>query len=155
MIDLISSIASLHFAASGFATVTTPSSSTLISHSVSSIIFLMFLPPGPIRAPILLGLICKLTMRGAYLDISFGSGNASFISPNICILPVCACARASVINSKETPSIFKSSWMAVIPSLVPATLKSISPKWSSAPRISLKIACLSPSRTNPMAIPAT
>ena len=42
-----------------------------------------------------------------------------------------------------------------MPSAVPVTLKSISPRWSSAPRISLKLATRSPSTIKPIAIPAT
>ena len=42
-----------------------------------------------------------------------------------------------------------------MPSLVPATLKSISPSWSSSPMISVKTACLSPSNIRPIATPAT
>ena len=47
-----------------------------------------------------------------------------------------------------------SSWMAVMPS-VPQTLKSMSPKWSSSPRMSVSMANFSPSFTRPMAMPAT
>ena len=42
-----------------------------------------------------------------------------------------------------------------MPSLVPATLKSISPKWSSSPKISDSTENLSPSLIKPIAIPAT
>ena len=48
-----------------------------------------------------------------------------------------------------------SIWQAVIPSEVPVTLKSMSPKWSSSPKISLKTAYLSPSEISPIAIPET
>ena len=48
-----------------------------------------------------------------------------------------------------------SIWVAVIPSLVPVTLKSMSPRWSSSPRISLRIAYLVPSEIRPIAMPAT
>ncbi|MNV99416.1 hypothetical protein D3C71_1947720 [compost metagenome] len=44
---------------------------------------------------------------------------------------------------------------AVTPLSVPATLKSMSPRWSSSPRMSVSTANLSPSLTRPMAIPAT
>ena len=53
------------------------------------------------------------------------------------------------------PSIFKSSWIAVTPSRVPAILKSISPRWSSKPSISLNTAFLVPSVIKPIAMPAT
>ena len=42
-----------------------------------------------------------------------------------------------------------------MPSLVPATLKSMSPRWSSSPRISDKTVKSSPSLIKPIAIPAT
>ena len=42
----------------------------------------------------------------------------------------------------------------VTPFSVPATLKSISPRWSSSPRISDRTAKSSPSLIRPMAIPA-
>ena len=38
-----------------------------------------------------------------------------------------------------TPVILMSIWSAVIPSLVPATLKSMSPRWSSAPWMSVRM----------------
>ena len=57
------------------------------------------------------------------------------------------------------PSSLVSSWMAVTNSLVPATLKSMSPKASSAPRMSVSAAYwVSPSTvsdTRPIAMPAT
>ena len=57
------------------------------------------------------------------------------------------------------PSSLVSSWMAVTNSRVPATLKSMSPKASSAPRMSVRAAyCVSPStssETRPIAMPAT
>ena len=43
----------------------------------------------------------------------------------------------------------------VMPSALPATLKSMSPRWSSSPRISERTANFSPSLIRPMAIPAT
>ena len=53
------------------------------------------------------------------------------------------------------PSILISIWRDVIPDLVPATLKSISPKWSSSPKISESTENSLPSLIKPMAIPAT
>ena len=44
---------------------------------------------------------------------------------------------------------------AVMPSRVPVTLKSMSPKASSLPRMSVRTANVSPSVTRPMAAPAT
>ena len=51
--------ASLHFSVLAPAIVTRPSSSTFTSHSV-------FLPPGPIRAPIFSGLMLIDIILGAY-----------------------------------------------------------------------------------------
>ncbi len=45
--------------------------------------------------------------------------------------------------------------MAVMPLRVPQTLKSMSPRWSSSPRMSDRTATLSPSFIRPMAMPAT
>ena len=53
------------------------------------------------------------------------------------------------------PDIFISICKAVIPSRVPATLKSISPRWSSRPWISVSIETDSSSLIRPIAIPAT
>ncbi len=75
--------------------------------------------------------------------------------PSIWSLPFLACSRAFVIISVVTPEILISIWNPVIPFSVPATLKSISPKWSSSPRISLRITVFSPSEIRPIAIPAT
>ncbi len=47
-----------------------------------------------------------------------------------------------------------SIWIEVIPFSVPATLKSMSPRWSSEPRMSVRTAILSPSLMSPMATPA-
>ena len=70
-------------------------------------------------------------------------------------LPSLACFKifSTVLRFK---SVFLTSiCIAVIPCLVPATLKSISPLKSSKPIISDKITCFSPSLTKPMAIPET
>ena len=53
------------------------------------------------------------------------------------------------------PWTLMSIWRAVMPSRVPVTLKSMSPKASSLPRMSVRTANLSPSVTRPMAAPAT
>ena len=57
--------------------------------------------------------------------------------------------------SNVTPVILMSICRAVIPSLVPATLKSMSPRWSSTPAMSVRMMYSSPSLIRPMAIPAT
>src|SRR5258707_9367713 len=53
------------------------------------------------------------------------------------------------------PSIFVSSCNAVTNSDVPATLKSMSPNASSAPRMSVSVVYLPSAYTRPIAIPAT
>ncbi|CFO82723.1 Uncharacterised protein [Bordetella pertussis] len=53
------------------------------------------------------------------------------------------------------PWILMSICSAVIPVSVPATLKSMSPRWSSSPRMSVSTANLPLSRIRPMATPAT
>jgi hypothetical protein len=56
--------------------------------------------------------------------------------------------------SSVMPAILMSICSEVTPSLVPATLKSMSPRWSSSPRMSLSTAKRSPSRMRPIAMPA-
>ena len=48
-----------------------------------------------------------------------------------------------------------SIWTAVTPCLEPQILKSMSPRWSSSPRMSDRTATRSPSLMRPMAMPAT
>ena len=79
------------------------------------------------------------------LDISF----------KIWIRPSFACPKAISIISFVIEVILISIWRLVIPSTVPATLKSISPRWSSSPRISDKTEKSSFSLISPIAIPAT
>ena len=57
--------------------------------------------------------------------------------------------------SRLTPVILMSICRAVMPSRVPATLKSMSPRWSSAPWMSVRISYSSPSLTRPIAMPET
>ena len=54
-----------------------------------------------------------------------------------------------------TPEILMSICRAVIPSEVPATLKSMSPRWSSIPAMSVSTTWSSPSLIRPIATPAT
>ena len=56
--------------------------------------------------------------------------------------------------SRSSPSILMSIWIEVMPFSVPATLKSMSPRWSSVPRMSVRIATFSPSLIRPIATPA-
>jgi len=48
-----------------------------------------------------------------------------------------------------------SIWIEVMPFAVPHTLKSMSPRWSSSPRMSERMAIRSCSLIKPMAMPAT
>ena len=78
------------------------------------------------------------------------------MTSNTCDLASFACERASFITSKLMLFTFMSSCIAVTPSEVPATLKSISPTWSSNPCMSVKVT-YSPSSPviSPTDIPAT
>ncbi len=60
-----------------------------------------------------------------------------------------ASTSASRMISIVIPATLMSIWIAVIPSTVPATLKSISPSASSRPWMSVRIAYLSPLRIEP------
>src|SRR5579872_1237823 len=123
------------------AIVTNPVSSTVISAPVSSWMPRMVLPLGPMRSPIFSGLIIRVTMRGAYGERSGrGWASALFISPKMCSRPSRARASASRMILRSRPSILMSIWMDVMPVSVPATLKSMSPKWSSVPRMSVRMA---------------
>ena len=53
------------------------------------------------------------------------------------------------------PATLMSICSEVMPFAVPATLKSMSPRWSSSPRMSVMTANFSPSRISPIATPAT
>ena len=113
-------------------------------------------PPGPINGPMNSLGILLVTIFGEWdLTSAFGLSIVSVILFKIWSLPSLACFNAFTKISYERPLIFISIWQAVIPSDVPVTLKSISPRWSSSPKISLKTAYLSPSEINPIAIPET
>ena len=67
----------------------------------------------------------------------------------------CAWSSATFMISSVMPAILMSICSEVTPSRVPATLKSMSPRWSSSPRMSERTAKRSPSLIRPMAMPAT
>ena len=70
-----------------------------------------------------------LMTLGAYCDISpRGAGSTSSILPRMNIRPSCACASALRMISRVMPFTLMSIWIAVTPSAVPATLKSMSPR---------------------------
>ena len=95
-------------------------------------------------------------MRGANSEISArGELIACSITPRMCRRAPLAWFRATCMISLVIPSILISICRALIPSRLPATLKSMSPRWSSSPRISDRTTNLSSSFTRPIAIPAT
>ena len=119
-------------------------------------IFVIVSPPLPITSFIFNGLIINVSIFGAYLDTSFlGSFICFLITSNICILAFFACSSASFNIASVIPLILISICKAVIPYSVPATLKSMSPRWSSIPWISVSIVYWSSWVINPIAIPAT
>ena len=94
-------------------------------------------PPLPMTIPIFSGSIWIDVIRGAYGESSSrGEEMTSFIVPRMNVRPSFAWARASRRMSNVTPEILMSIWSAVIPFSVPATLKSMSPRWSSTPAMS-------------------
>ena len=138
------------------AIVTVPSSSILILQPVSLVRAWIVAPPLPITSRILSGWILKDTILGACSDNSVRTEPiASCILLRICKRPSFACAKATCIISLVIPCTLISICKAVMPFAVPATLKSISPKWSSSPKISVKTAKRLPSKIKPIATPAT
>ncbi len=98
-------------------------------------------------------------IRGAWSDISSGASMASAITSRIVIRASRAWVSAPASTSAGMPSSLVSSCSAVTNSRVPATLKSMSPNASSAPRMSVSATyCVSPSTSpeiRPIAMPAT
>ena len=107
---------------------------------VSSWIALIVLPFGPISSPILSTGICTLMTRGAVGAISSGASIAAFSTFRIVRRASRAWVSAPASTDDGMPSSLVSSWIAVTNSLVPATLKSMSPSASSAPRMSVRAA---------------
>ena len=118
--------------------VTTPESWISISAPDASIIALICFPPGPITVPISSVGIVIVEMLGANGDKwSAGAEITSLIFPKMCNLPSFAWAKARRNVSFAMPFAFISIWRAVIPVSLPVTLKSISPRKSSIPWISV------------------
>ena len=105
----------------------------------------MFLPPGPMRAPIFSGLIWMTLMRGAWGESSArGAGRTDSMKSRIFMRATRSRSIAFSTRSHVRPRILRSTWKPVMPSRVPPILKSMSPQWSSAPRMSVtRIALLS------------
>ena len=142
---------------------TVPSSSMLICAPVSSWIWLIILPLGPMTSPILsTGMLTEM-MRGAVGAISAGASISSPMTSRIAWRASRAWVSAADSTAAGRPSSFVSSWIAVMKSRVPATLKSMSPNASSAPRMSVSAAYAvcgpcgvsMTSDTRPIAMPAT
>ncbi len=143
MISMIRSLAAstLRPSVEPMVTVPTwPSSSTAMSAPVSCWIMLMTLPLGPMTSPMRSIGIWNEAIFGA---VSPTSGLASlivaFMTSRICRRASRAWPRAALSTSAGMPSILVSSWRAVTTSAVPATLKSMSPKASSDPRMSVSV----------------
>ena len=127
-----------------------------MSAPVSAMISLIRLPLGPITSPILSTGIWIEMIRGAFsLTSSRGAGIASSITSRIWKRASRACFSAFASTSPGRPVTFMSSWIAVTNSRVPATLKSMSPSASSAPRMSVRVTYWPSSAIMPIAIPAT
>ena len=119
---------------------TMPSSSTLMSAPVSAWMVLIILPFGPMTSPIFSTGISNASIFGAFSPTSSrGPGIASAMTPRIASRASLAWFRALARTSAGMPSILVSNWSAVTNSAVPATLKSMSPKASSTPRMSVRV----------------
>ena len=127
----------------------------VISAPVSSWIELIILPFGPMTSPILSTGTFRVMIRGAYGDISPGSVIASRITPRMVIRAPRACFSAPARTEAGMPSSLVSSCSAVMTCSVPATLKSMSPNASSAPRMSVSVTYWPPSWMRPIAMPET
>ena len=79
------------------------------------------------------GIVIVSILGAEGANSSRGCAIVASITSRIWKRAVFACARASARISGVIPEILISICSAVIPSRVPATLKSISPKWSSSP----------------------
>ena len=131
-------------------------SSTFTSAPVSAWIVLMTLPLGPITSPILSSGISNLMILGAVgRTSSRGASMAPAMTSKILSRASRAWLSAPASTSAGSPSILVSSCKAVTKSAVPATLKSMSPKASSAPRMSVSVVYRPSWKTKPMAMPAT
>ena len=106
-----------------------PSSSMLIWQPVSSVSARITEPPLPITSRIFSGLIFMVNSLGAKLDTSvLASPMASCILPRMCMRASLAWASATCMISLVMPWILMSICSAEIPLVVPATLKSMSPR---------------------------
>ena len=96
-------------------------------------------PPLPMTLPIFSVSIWIALIRGAYGDSSRAARDRlDHLAEDTCGRASRACVRASRRMSNVTPVILMSIWSAVMPFSVPATLKSMSPRWSSTPAMSVR-----------------
>ena len=106
--------------------------------------------------PIFSGLIFMLSMRGACGLVSArGLGSTLSMLLRMLIRASLAIVNTSRIVSISTPRRLRSSCNPVMPNWVPATLKSISPWWSSSPRMSTTSCRLPFQENDPIEMPAT
>ena len=153
---MIQSLAASIFDCSAAAILIVPSSPMSILAPVSATISRITLPPEPITSRILSTGILMVSIFGAYSPSSWrGASMALVISPRMWSRPPLAWASACFMISSVMPAILMSICSEVMPSAVPATLKSMSPRWSSSPRMSESTAKPSFSRIRPMAMPET
>ena len=136
---------------------TVPSSCTLMLTWKSSCNLRMTAPPLPMMSRIFSGLILIVVMRGAKSE---SSGRAVLMIASILSRISRRAASASLrpvrMIAPLIPCTLMSICKAVIPVRVPVTLKSMSPKASSLPRMSVRT-MNSPSGSDirPIAAPAT
>ena len=78
----------------------------------------------------ILWVLLNTDMKLSYDDIAamLGKERSTIRGSKICSLASLALSKISLICSTVSPGILTSSWIAVTPDLVPATLKSISPR---------------------------
>ena len=134
-------LASSQEAVSGAEMKISPVSSMSILAPESAWIFWMTLPPEPMTERIIsVGIFILIILGALGLISGRGSGiTGNMISSRMAQRASKVFSRASLMISMVRPSFFRSIWMAVIPVLVPATLKSISPWKSSTPWMSMKV----------------
>ena len=125
---------------------------------VSAQIFWMTLPPEPMTSRIFSVSILVVIILGAYFETSSRGAAMTGVRTFVDDIESCLCGSfpaRSLMISGVRPSIFRSIWIAVMPLCVPATLKSMSPKKSSSPWMSIIVIQRSPSVISPQEIPAT
>ena len=115
-------------------------------------------PLGPITRPSASLGTKKDRILGMLALSGRGSDSAARMFCRMLSRPRLACARLRLSVSMVRPSDLMSSWKVVMPVSLPATLKSMVPRASSRPRMSVRMTGSSPSfspRMRPMATPAT